>query len=169
MNEKLSTYSFDSVLGKIHLASTPRGLAIVSFGRGGKRRFQEYIRKHFPGRDTVAGGDMNKKAAAQITAYLDGRLRKFDLDFDLQGTPFRKRVLRRVGRIPYGRVMTYGEVAGAIGRAGAARAVGAANAGNLLPIVIPCHRVVAKNGPGGYGGGLAMKKYLLQLEKADLK
>ncbi len=77
-------------------------------------------------------------------------------------------VLERVAAIPYGHTLTYGAIARAIGKPGAARAVGAANARNPLPLLIPCHRVVASNGLGGYGGGLAMKRRLLELEGLSL-
>ncbi|MCK4301404.1 MAG: MGMT family protein, partial [candidate division Zixibacteria bacterium] len=70
-----------------------------------------------------------------------------------------------VARIPYGRTCTYGEIARAVGHPRASRAVGGANANNNLPLVIPCHRVVAANGLGGYGGGLAMKRRLLKIER----
>ena len=84
-------------------------------------------------------------------------------------TPFERRVLTIVSRIPPGRVTTYGAVAKLAGRPGAARAVGAAMAACPIPLFIPCHRVVAANGPGGYGGpeGLAMKKRLLALERGE--
>lgn len=86
----------------------------------------------------------------------------------LEGTPFTKKIYAAVRRIPRGRVRTYGEVADAAGRPGAARAVGAAMAGCPISLFIPCHRVVAATGLGGYGGpdGLKLKKRLLDLERA---
>jgi methylated-DNA-[protein]-cysteine S-methyltransferase len=85
---------------------------------------------------------------------------------DIRATPFQKKVLRRVARIPFGKTATYGRVAASVGAPNASRAVGQANASNNLPLVIPCHRVVAANGLGGYGGGLTLKKRLLNLEGA---
>jgi O-6-methylguanine DNA methyltransferase len=100
-----------------------------------------------------------------LRAYLEGRLTGFTVSVDLRGTPFQTRVWRALGEIPYGRTRSYAEVAAAIGRPRAVRAVGAANGANPVPIVVPCHRVIgAGGGLTGYGGGLAMKRWLLVLE-----
>lgn len=105
-------------------------------------------------------------AAVQLGQYLAGRRRAFTVPLDLSGEPrFRRRVLEALVRIPYGTVVTYGALADRIGRPGAARAVGGACGANPLPIVVPCHRVVAAGGGlGGYGPGLALKRWLLDLE-----
>ncbi len=101
----------------------------------------------------------------QLEEYLAGRRLVFRLPLDIDlGTPFQKRVWKALMSIPYGRTMTYREVAGAIGQPSAMRAVGGANGKNPLPIVIPCHRVVASDGIGGYSGGLEIKTRLLDLE-----
>ena len=84
---------------------------------------------------------------------------------DSGATAFQRRIWRELRRIPRGRVMTYGEVARVIGKPGAARAVGAACRANPLPIFVPCHRVVARGGPGGYSAGAGWKEYLLGLER----
>jgi methylated-DNA-[protein]-cysteine S-methyltransferase len=102
----------------------------------------------------------------QLTAYLDGRLTTFSLPLDLVGTPFQRSVWGRVLDIPYGGRATYGAVARALGRPRAARAVGAANGANPVPIVVPCHRLVGASGDlTGYGGGLELKRRLLRLEQ----
>lgn len=95
-------------------------------------------------------------------------MKKFHLKLDLSGTPFQKKVLRKIAAIPYGRTKTYGSIAAAVGHPHASRAVGSVNARNPLPIVIPCHRVVGASGPGGYRYGLKIKKNLLKLEGVTL-
>ena len=101
----------------------------------------------------------------QLAAYFAGERRRFDLPLDPRGTPFQLAAWRSLAEIPYGKTITYGEQARRLGRPGAARAVGAANGRNPLPIVVPCHRVVGADGRlVGFGGGLAAKRYLLDLE-----
>ena len=104
-------------------------------------------------------------ACDELTAYFEGRLKKFAVPIDLHSTPFRKRVLNEVYCIRYGETASYKEIAERIGNPKAVRAVGGANAHNPIPIIIPCHRVIAHDRTvGGYGGGLDMKKNLLRLE-----
>ncbi len=106
-------------------------------------------------------------AARQIREYLDGHRRSFGLKLDLEGTDFQMRVWQALARVPYGRTVTYAQLARQAGRPGAARAAGSACGANPLPLVIPCHRVLASGGRiGGFGGGLSMKRALLALEKA---
>lgn len=161
---KLYLHSFATKIGTIRTAATDRGLALVSLPSEPRKLFEGKIRKLFPGYEISAGGKINKQAQKQLNAYLDGSLRKFTLKLNIYASPFHKKVLKRVARIPYGQTMTYGEVACAVGQPRAYRAVGAANAQNNLPLVIPCHRVVGSTGLGGYGGGLEMKKRLLRME-----
>ena len=160
----LYVHSFATSLGNIHTAATDKGLAIVSLPGKSRKSFESRINKHFPGYRVLSGGPINNQAQKQINAYLDGRLKKFTLKLDIQGTPFQKKILKQVARIPYGKTATYGEIAVLSGCPGASRAVGNANARNCLPLVIPCHRVVAVNGPGGYDGGVKMKLKLLKME-----
>lgn len=106
-----------------------------------------------------------RDAVEQLEEYFHGRRRRFDFAMRLDGTPFQRAVWSFLLTIPYGRTYTYGEVAAALGRPGAARAVGAAAGRNPIIIAVPCHRVVAAGGGlGGYGGGLHTKRLLLQLE-----
>ncbi|MDJ0943388.1 MAG: methylated-DNA--[protein]-cysteine S-methyltransferase [Kiloniellales bacterium] len=106
------------------------------------------------------------EAGRQLAAYLDGGLEAFDLPLAPAGSAFQSSVWREMIRIPYGEVLTYGEMAARTG--GSARAVGGACGANPIPLIIPCHRVVAGEGLGGYsgGGGLATKRRLLVLEGA---
>ena len=102
----------------------------------------------------------------QLREYFDGTRREFALPLELQGTDFQRRVWEMLLTIPYGETRSYRELAQAIGAPKAVRAVGAANGANPLPIVVPCHRVIGANGKlTGYGGGLPLKKRLLELEK----
>lgn len=106
-----------------------------------------------------------RAARTQLLEYLAGTRRSFDLPLDPAGTDFQRSVWEALRAIPYGQTRTYGEVAAAVGRPRAVRAVGQANHVNPLPIFIPCHRVVGKNGAlTGYAGGLDLKSALLALE-----
>ncbi len=107
-----------------------------------------------------------KEANAQLTAYFDGVLKKFDLPLQPGGTEFQKEVWNALCQIEYGQTVSYQDIAHSIGRPNAARAVGHANNQNPIPIFIPCHRVIGKNGSlVGYGGGLEVKRRLLDLEQ----
>lgn len=110
------------------------------------------------------------EAGRQLTAYFSGGLREFDLPLAPGVSDFAASVLRETARIPYGETVSYGGIAERIGRPAANRAVGGALNKNPLPIVIPCHRVIASNGRlNGYAYGLDMKKMLLRLEKHFLE
>ena len=106
-----------------------------------------------------------ERAQGQIMEYLNGQRQEFDLPLAFVGTDFQKKVWQALTTIPYGKTTTYGALAEAVGCPGGARAVGAANHCNPLPILVPCHRVVGAKGQlTGYAGGLEMKKALLELE-----
>ena len=104
-------------------------------------------------------------AAVQLGEYFDGRRREFDLPLSLAGTPFQLAVWHALLRVGFGTTVSYGRVAEEVGRPGAARAVGHANARNPVAVIVPCHRVVGAGGSlTGYGGGLEAKGLLLDLE-----
>lgn len=106
------------------------------------------------------------EAVDQLGEYFAGERTDFDLELSMTGTEFQRRVWRALTTIPYGETRSYGEIADQIGAPGAARAVGLANGRNPIAIVVPCHRVIGANGSlTGYGGGLARKRSLLELEK----
>ncbi len=108
-------------------------------------------------------------ACKEIEEYLAGERKTFSSPLDIRGTPFQLSVWRELLRIPYGETRSYSEVAAAVGRPSAMRAVGAAVGANPIPIVVPCHRVVGKNGAlVGFGGGLCLKERLLSLEGRTL-
>ncbi|RKX22226.1 MAG: cysteine methyltransferase [Candidatus Zixiibacteriota bacterium] len=162
----LYTHSFKSKIGTIRIASTSKGLAILTLPGEPVQYFKDLLKKNYPNWKIERGGSINKQVEKQIEKYLNGKLKKFSMKLDLQTTPFRKKALTEISKIPYGKTKTYGEIAKAIGNPKASRAVGSANATNKIPIIIPCHRVLASNGLGGYGGGLEMKKKLLKIEGA---
>ena len=123
--------------------------------------------------DTGFGRDQEEtpllhEARAQLQAYFDGKLRIFDLPLAPAGTPYRRRIWAALCAIPFGETRSYAAIAAVAG--GSARSVGGANGANPIPIVIPCHRVVATTGIGGYSGldGLTSKRWLLDLEGAPL-
>ena len=110
-----------------------------------------------------------RETKRQLEAYFAGTLRQFDLPLQPEGTPFQLRVWEQLRQIPYGQVISYGELARRVDRPGASRAVGGANRRNPIPIIVPCHRVIAANGTlGGYSGNCdgsaEIKRALLRLE-----
>lgn len=109
--------------------------------------------------------DLIKMAYIQLSEYIEGQRKQFDLPLDPKGTEFQRKVWKELTKIPYGETRSYKEVAIAIGNEKASRAVGMANNKNPIPIVIPCHRVVGSNKKlVGYAGGLDLKEKLLSLE-----
>ncbi|MEB4210642.1 methylated-DNA--[protein]-cysteine S-methyltransferase [Mycobacterium sp. 94-17] len=105
-------------------------------------------------------------AVEQLGAYFAGERIDFDLEFDLRGSDFQRRVWEALLTIPYGETRSYGQIAHQIGAPGSARAVGLANGHNPIAIVVPCHRVIGANGSlTGYGGGLDRKRTLLDMER----
>lgn len=115
--------------------------------------------------DRRDGAPLLRQAARELQEYMAGRRKTFSVPFELDGTHFQCRVWAELFKIPYGELRTYGEIARALGNPGAGRAAGAANARNPLPIIIPCHRVIASDGTlGGYSAGLEVKRLLLAVE-----
>ncbi len=107
---------------------------------------------------------MLKDTATQLEEYFAGARTEFTVPMELDGTAFQKDVWTELTRIPYGKTISYGELARRVGRPKGPRAVGQANGKNPIPIIVPCHRVLASTGIGGYGGGLPMKRTLLAVE-----
>ncbi|WP_454791284.1 methylated-DNA--[protein]-cysteine S-methyltransferase [Mycolicibacterium lutetiense] len=106
-------------------------------------------------------------AVDQLSGYFAGDRTEFDLELDMVGTQFQRRVWEALQTIPYGETCSYGEIARQIGSPAASRAVGLANGHNPIGIIVPCHRVIGANGSlTGYGGGLDRKRALLELEKS---
>jgi len=153
-------YSYmDSPLGDMLVARNEAGLVCLNFQDGDSpvMPVAEWQR------DDGALVDV----ATQLTEYFGGTRRTFDLPLVPQGTSFQMQVWQALQTIPYGKTVSYGELAEQIDRPTASRAVGAANGKNPLPIVIPCHRVIGRDGAlTGYGGGVHIKAALLMLEGA---
>ena len=162
-NNPINPCSFsriDSVLGTIFVVGTSKGVSNVVFGEDGFERFLSGLN----GTKLTEGGEA-EKPANEIRLYLEGKLKRFQAKPYLScGTPFQISVWNELLKIPYGSVNTYGEIAERIGAPHAARAVGNAVGANPIPIIVPCHRVVATNGFGGYSCGIDIKKRLLQIE-----
>jgi methylated-DNA-[protein]-cysteine S-methyltransferase len=145
---------------------TPLGeMAAVVDGEGALRQLS-FVR----GRDridptAVLDPRRGARVVRQLADYFEGRRRVFDLPLSPEGTPFQKEVWRALVEIPYGECASYSEIARRIGRRDAVRAVGAANGANPIAIVVPCHRVIGRDGSlTGYGGGLPLKRWLLDHE-----
>lgn len=149
----------DTPLGRVRLARTASGLAGLWFEG----------QKHHPGELPAphqSDDPLLREAAAQLQRYFANTLTRFDLPLDLLGTPFQRAVWQALRRIPAGHTCSYGDVARAIGKPAAARAVGAAVGRNPVSLVVPCHRVLGAGGAlTGYAGGVERKRALLELEK----
>lgn len=123
-----------------------------------------------PGKDWIYTEKIFTDALLQLDAYFKGELTRFDLKLNAQGTDFQKRVWQELEKIPYGETISYGELAKRMGNPKASRAVGMANGKNPISIIVPCHRVIGKDGSlTGFGGGIDVKKTLLELEKRHIK
>ena len=147
----------ESPVGPLMLAGENDALAVVGFSTGG--------RAQTPKAGWERCDHAFENAAVQLDEYFSGTRRRFDLPLRPAGTPFQLAVLEALRAIPYGETRTYAQVAAAVGKPRAARAVGAANARNPLPVVIPCHRVIGGDGSlTGFGGGMKTKRFLLALE-----
>jgi methylated-DNA-[protein]-cysteine S-methyltransferase len=151
-------YQFlDTPIGVLRLVSDGNHLVTIEFeGQHGDG-----------GTDTEIADPVLNKCAEQLAEYFAGARHSFDLPLAPGGTEFQRAVWAALGDIPYGELRSYGDIARAIHKPAAVRAVGAANGRNPLPVVVPCHRVVGSDGSlTGFAGGLAIKKKLLELESA---
>lgn len=157
---KPTTYfhEFPSPVGTLTLVATERGLNGLYPDGHAPAPEPEWLRDAAPFREVCR----------QLDAYFAGDLREFDIPLDLQGTPFQLKVWNALLDIPFGETIHYGEQARRIGQPQASRAVGLANGRNPISVIVPCHRVIGKNGSlTGYGGGLSMKRHLLNLEAPE--
>lgn len=163
----IHTSAVELSFGTVHLTCTASGLCLTVLGSERARgQLQAWMDRHEPDAQVVETTAGLEEVIAQLEAYDAGSLREFDLALDLRGTPFQLRVWEELQRIPHGEVRTYGELATSLGQPGASRAVGGANGRNPIPLIVPCHRVVASDGLGGFTGGLEWKERLLVHEAA---
>ena len=146
-------FSYETVLGVVTFVEEGGALLAVTTHRSYEGVEQETA--------------LIKEAYQQLSEYLKGERKEFDLPLNPKGTDFQKRVWRALCDIPYGETRSYKQIAKAVGNSKAVRAVGMANNRNPITIVVPCHRVIGADGKlVGYGGGLEMKEFLLRLEKS---
>lgn len=153
MNTSIERLALDSPIGRLVLEGTDEALTRVSL----------------PGHASQVDAATTslsalRRAAEQLTEYFDGERTTIDLPLAPAGTPFQLEVWRQLSLIPYGEVITYAQLAQRVARPKGFRAVGQANGRNPLAIIVPCHRVVASDGLGGYAGGPELKRWLLDLE-----
>jgi O-6-methylguanine DNA methyltransferase len=161
------TASIPTPIGRIHVAATPTGIARIELpDPNAGLRMNVWLALHFPESPIRPGvTPILKRAIGQLEAYFTADRTEFSFPFDMRGTPFQMAVWQRVLKIPFGETKTYSEIAAATGNRRAVRAVGAAQAANPLPIVVPCHRVLGADGRlTGYAGGLDVKRWLLEHE-----
>jgi len=150
----------DTPIGQLLIAGDEEAIHLIGFMKNGQ-----------PQRPQAGWtGSMNgllAEAVRQLREYFAGSRQDFDLPLAPKGTDFQRKVWRTLQEIPYGETISYGELAKRVGNPKASRAVGSANGKNRIPIVIPCHRVIAGDGGlGGFGGGLSVKEKLLAIERA---
>ena len=149
----ISHYTYETGLGSVTFIEEDGALLAISM-----QRSLEGVEKET---------SLTKEAYTQLSEYLKGKRKTFDLPFKMRGTQFQLQVWNALLDIPYGETRSYKQIAEAIGNPKAVRAVGMANNRNPLLIIVPCHRVIGKNGSlVGYGEGLEMKEFLLRLEKS---
>jgi len=159
---------FDSPIGRITAVVHGDALVALDFADC-MERYEHLLAKRF-GPKPPRKAENPIAIRDRVTTYFDGRREAFDgLGLESRGTPFQERVWRELGRIPWGETRSYAALAAAIGKPRAVRAVARANALNPIAIIVPCHRVIGKNGAlTGYAGGLARKRWLLRHEGALL-
>jgi O-6-methylguanine DNA methyltransferase len=154
-------------VGAVYIAVTDKGLCAVMMGNRTRKRFEEQLTEMFPGETAKADRRRLGPYRQELEEYFDGKRVVFTKPVDLRAVkgPFHRKVLRKLKELPPGRVISYGDLAARSGSPRAGRAVGTAMAANPLPIVNPCHRVVASEGRlGGFSGGISQKKQLLNHE-----
>lgn len=162
MPETFFLTRYHSLLGDYVLGSSKKGVVCVKT----EDRSKAYLsRWEHEGIELKERGEHNLKLISQLDAYFAGKRREFTIPLDLRGTSFQRQVWDLLCGIPWGETRSYGQIAKALGRPKAARAVGRAVGTNPVSIVVPCHRVIGSDGTlTGYGGGLDRKKALLKLE-----
>ncbi len=149
----------------IYIAATDNGICFIGSEDRGINELKNWLDYHIPNAKQIEDSDKIVNYVDQIRTYLQGNRTTFSLSLDLIGTDFQQKVWRQLQTIPYGITSSYTKIAEKIGNPKATRAVGTAIGTNPVLIIIPCHRVISKNGKiGGYRGGIQMKERLLELE-----
>jgi methylated-DNA-[protein]-cysteine S-methyltransferase len=168
-DEPMLEIIIDSPVGPLRLLADAHGLRAIEFDPGVSNRTVRRVAcaaEDMPKEDEEAARALLATVEMQLGEYFAGTRRDFDLPLRPLGTGFQTSAWLALADIPYGQTRSYGEQARMIGHPEAVRAVGAANGSNPIPIVLPCHRVIGANGSlTGFGGGLPMKRFLLDLER----
>jgi len=172
----MHTLLVPSPVGPLEIAGTEKGVVSVSFARKGvlakKPAKKSASGKAAPAKSSAKAAQVTsvpaplRDCARQLEEYFAGRRKSFDCRLDLQGTDFQKKVWRALLKVPFGKTASYGKIARAVGRPGAARAVGGANHANPVAVIVPCHRIIGADGSlTGYGAGIERKAWLLEHER----
>ena len=166
--QPVAAASVKTPLGKVWILATESGLREIRLADEGRPTRQEMNAR---GWKLVRKKKWTDPARRMLERYLEGRERRLEIELDLAiGTPFQRRVWDAARRIPYGAVVSYGELASMAGGSGAQRAVGNALGANPVPIVVPCHRIIhADQSIGGFSSGLRWKRHLLTIERGQLE
>jgi O-6-methylguanine DNA methyltransferase len=164
-NRQVILGKVETPIGAFGAVFTQDGLGRLTYPTEPWSECETWARKWEPGSRETRDGARLRLLEEELTAYFERALTRFSTPVDLRGTPFQVTVWTALQAVSYGEVRTYGQLASSVGRPDASRAVGAANGANPVPIVVPCHRIIGSNGRlVGYGGGLDMKRRLLELE-----
>ena len=157
----------ETFLGELGLVCNNKGLVKIYLPN--EKMTLSALKKDFPNQELLDDKSKFDTIIIQLNEYFNGKRKDFDIQIVLNISPFYKKVLNEVYKVPYGKTASYSTIANTLNNPKAVRAVGSANARNLIPIVIPCHRIISKNGSiGEYRGGLAMKEKLLRLERQNI-
>ena len=160
---KIYLAEFNSPIGILYLASSDQGVVCLSLY--GRKHLLEMLKHRLPNMELEENAEKNRDAIKQLKEYFSGARKRFDLPLHVMGTAFQKYVWRELCQVPFGQTASYKEIAEKIGKPKAMRAVGQANHQNMIPIIIPCHRIIGANGDlVGFGGGVDLKRFLLSHE-----
>jgi O-6-methylguanine DNA methyltransferase len=164
---KIVTQKIKTPFGEMLTAATSQGICLLEFTDTGRLEMQmPRLEKAFSSDIIKGDSEYFNPLKEQLEVYFKGNLQNFQVPLDIHGTPFQMQTWDALLKIPYGETRSYLEQAQMINKPKAFRAVASANRNNRIAIIIPCHRVIAKNGNlAGYGGGLDRKAFLLNLEK----
>jgi len=165
--ESIHVCRFETVMGVMTLAASSRGVVACTLPDrdGGEELVRAFLERKAPGAEMTEGVGPGAAAVEAAKSFLAGKRTDLDLPLDMRGTPFQLQCWSVLREIPYGSTISYKRLAERVGRPTAFRACGAANGANPLPLFVPCHRVVASDGSlQGFGGGLPLKRRLLELE-----
>ena len=166
--ETLYTTRFETPFGSLRVVSSDKGLVYIELPNESGRGFGGWKKTHARDAKVVERRAAHDDVVDQLLEFTSGERREFTMELDLRATEFQLAVYQCVAKISYGETSSYSDIANAIGKPKAVRAVGAANGANPIPLVIPCHRVIARGGAlQGYAGGLNLKARLLAMESAD--